>query len=299
MQKRLPCICSHSSWIKSKQGANQLSIITKANIQKALSVSALLRHPLPLQPPSLALVLPPSLHPTPPFLSATLSPPSLSCYRSPRCISSISLFLPLFASLSFCHPVFTPYSLALALSLLLLHEHLPLPPTHTHSQFLFLSFFLKTNLLLMCVYIPPSHSFNSVSLTSLRGSKLEAIATHTFPLQLSAWHQIYIHNEQAQHFSCCLAHGLHVNQRAGFFSKWTFVPVLWYLYTHWSKSTSQLIWNIMLSFVSIIKGFIFSQRKGAEEIPTSLMSGQHLWSTSWLWGETTCLTLPKNMSKAH
>lgn len=77
----------------------------------------------------------------------------------------------------------------------------------------------------MCVYIPPSHSFNSVSLTSLRGSKLEAIATHTFPLQLSAWHQIYIHNEQAQHFSCCLAHGLHVNQRAGFFSKWTFVPV--------------------------------------------------------------------------
>lgn len=38
----------------------------------------------------------------------------------------------------------------------------------------------------MCVYIPPSHSFNSVSLTSLRGSKLEAIATHTFPLQLSA-----------------------------------------------------------------------------------------------------------------
>lgn len=129
----------------------------------------------------------PSLSPSnPPFLSATLSPPSLSCYRSPRCISSISLFLPLFASLSFCHPVFTPYSLALALSLLLLHEHLPLPPTHTLTVPFPFSFFLKTNLLLMCVYIPPSHSFNSVSLTSLRGSKLEAIATHTFPLQLSA-----------------------------------------------------------------------------------------------------------------
>lgn len=174
-------------------------------------------------------------------------PPSLSCYRSPRCISSISLFsfFPLFASLSFCHPLFTPYSLALALSLLLLHEHLPLPPTHTHthSQFLFL-FLKKTNLLLMCVYIPPSHSFNSVSLTSLRGSKLEAIATHTFPLQLSAWHQIYIHNEQAQHFSCCLAHGLHVNQRAGFFSKWTFVPV-----PHWTVRDS---YGVVISVHTLI-----------------------------------------------
>lgn len=242
----------------------------------------------------------PSLSPSnPPFLSATLSPPSL--------VTAPPDAFPPFRSFS----LYSPLSLSVILSslhiVLLLrcpcysytntyHYH---PHTHTLTVPFPFSFFLKTNLLLMCVYIPPSHSFNSVSLTSLRGSKLEAIATHTFPLQLSAWHQIYIHNEQAQHFSCCLAHGLHVNQRAGFFSKWTFVPVLWYLYTHWSKSTSQLIWNIMLSFVSIIKGFIFSQRKGAEEITTSLMSGQHLWSTSWLWGETTCLTLPKNMSKAH
>lgn len=73
-RRDLPYICSHSSWIKSKQGANQRSIITKANIQKALSVSALLRHPLPLQPPSLALVLHPSLHPTP-LLSLVSAPP--------------------------------------------------------------------------------------------------------------------------------------------------------------------------------------------------------------------------------
>lgn len=76
-RRDLPYICSHSSWIKSKQGANQRSIITKANIQKALSVSALLRHPLPLQPPSLALVLHPSLHPTPPPLSLLLALPQM------------------------------------------------------------------------------------------------------------------------------------------------------------------------------------------------------------------------------
>lgn len=170
--ERPPYISSHSSRIKSKQGANRRSIITKANIQKALSVSALLRHPLPLQPPSLALVLPPSLHPTPPS-SVRLPPPPprppFPCYRSHRCISSISPFLfslhqALSFSFSFCRPVFTPYSLALALSLLLLHIHLPTHPSaHTHTV-LFFSVFL-TNLLLMCVYIPPSHSFNSVSLS--------------------------------------------------------------------------------------------------------------------------------------
>lgn len=69
----------------------------------------------------------------------------------------------------------------------------------------------------MSTSLPPTLLTLSLSLSSLRGSKLEAFATHTFPLQLSAWHQIYIHNEQAQHFTCCLAHGYahkHVNSRA-------------------------------------------------------------------------------------
>lgn len=108
---------------------------------------------------SCAPSLPPSLHPTPPSLvQLSALPPSLSCYRSPRCISSISLFsfFPLFASLSFCHPLFTPYSLALALSLLLLHEHLPLPPTHTHTHSSFSFFFKKKNQPLTHVCLHPS-----------------------------------------------------------------------------------------------------------------------------------------------
>ena len=144
---------------ESKQGANQHSIITKANIQKALSVSVLLRHPLPLMPPSLALVFPPFCHPAPPSsVQEPPHPPSLG--TSPyRCISPISLllfpfYLALFLSFSivlfFCCPSYS-YSNA--------YPSLP----HTLCSF---SVFL-TNLLLMCVYIPPSHSFNSVSLSVL------------------------------------------------------------------------------------------------------------------------------------
>lgn len=135
-------------------------------------------------------MLPPSLHPTPPSLvQLSALPPSLSCYRSPRCISSISLFsfFPLFASLSFCHPVFTPYSLALALSLLLLHEHLPLPPTHTHSQFLFLFFFKKKPTSYSCVStsLPPTLLTLSLSLLSEGLSWKRLPPTHSlFSFQL-------------------------------------------------------------------------------------------------------------------
>lgn len=90
-----------------------------------------------------------------PFLSATPSSSSLSIYRSPRCISSISLssFFPL------CRSVF------LSSCLQSIYSTPPWrrtqPPTHT--MFLF----FLTNLLLMCVYILSSHSFNSVSLSVL------------------------------------------------------------------------------------------------------------------------------------
>lgn len=120
----------------------------------------LLRHPLPLQPPSLALLLPPSHHPAPALPQCNPPPPLLL----PLPQMHFPPFSPPLSPLSRCfhHLVFTPYSLALELSLLLLHEHSP--PPHTHS--VPFPFFL-TNLLLMCVYIPPSHSFNSVSLSVL------------------------------------------------------------------------------------------------------------------------------------
>lgn len=128
--ERPPYISSHSSRIKSKQGANRRSIITKANIQKALSVSALLRHPLPLQPPSLALVLPPSLHPTPPSSVRLPPPPSPSLPLLP---------LPQMHFLHLSLPFFSPSS-SLFLFLFLsscLHSiqscsrAVPPPPTHT------------------------------------------------------------------------------------------------------------------------------------------------------------------------
>lgn len=123
--------------IKSEQRANQHSVITKANMQKALSISVLLRHPLPLQSSTLALVFPPSvptdrppaphllhLHPTLPVMSQLPQMHFLnSC--SPFCIYFLSFYL-----------VFILYSLALALSLLLLREH---PP---HIQCSFSVFFL-------------------------------------------------------------------------------------------------------------------------------------------------------------
>lgn len=170
-EERLPCICSHSSWIKSKQGANQRSIITKANIQKALSVSALLRHPLPLQPPSLALVLPPSLHPTP--SSSVQLPLTLPLFLPlPQMhFLHFTLFLFfLYPALFFCHPVFTPYSLALALSLLLLHEHLPTTPIHTHCSFycFFFFFFQPTSYSCVSTSLPPTLLTLSLSQFSQR-----------------------------------------------------------------------------------------------------------------------------------
>lgn len=133
----------------------------------------------------------PSLSPSnPPFLSATLSPPSLP----PSLVTAPPDAFPPFRSfpfslcspLSFCHPLFTPYSLALALSLLLLHEHLPLPPTHTHSQFLFL--FLKkkpTSYSCVSTSLPPTLLTLSLSLLSEGLSWKRLPPTHSlFSFQL-------------------------------------------------------------------------------------------------------------------
>lgn len=149
--ERPPYISSHSSRIKSKQGANRRSIITKANIQKALSVSALLRHPLPLQPPSLALVLPPSLHPTPP--SSVRLPPPLPPLALPSLVTAPTDAFP--PSLpSFFLSIKLSLSLSLSVVLSSLHTVLlsrcpsssytytyPPTPLHTHTQCSFFLFF--------------------------------------------------------------------------------------------------------------------------------------------------------------
>lgn len=54
----------------------------------------------------------------------------------------------------------------------------------------------------MCVYIPPSHSFNSVSLSVLsEGLSWKRLPPTRSLFSFCAPHQIYIHNEQAQCFS--------------------------------------------------------------------------------------------------
>lgn len=124
----------------------------KSKHTKALSVSALLRHPLPLQPPSLPLVLPPSLHPTPPS-SVQLPPHPPSLFTAPPDAFPPFHSLPyfLYAVLSFCHPVFSPYTLAL--SLLPLHEDVPTPHSHTNTVFLF---FWPTSYSCMSTSLPPT-----------------------------------------------------------------------------------------------------------------------------------------------
>lgn len=152
-EERLPCICNQSSWIKSKQGANQRSIITKANIQKALSVSALLRHPLPLQPPSLALLLPPSLHPTP---SSSVQLPL-----------TLPLLLPLppdafppFHSLPFFPSIQLSFSVVLSSLHIVLHLRCPSysytntypPPPYTHTVPFTVVFFFNQPLTHVCLH---------------------------------------------------------------------------------------------------------------------------------------------------
>lgn len=62
----------------------------------------------------------------------------------------------------------------------------------------------------MCVYIPPSHSFNSVSLSVLsEGLSWKRLPPTRSLFSFCAPHQIYIHNEQAQCF-----HMLHVKTHA-------------------------------------------------------------------------------------